>query len=70
MAKPEHAARLIGWADAARERILDPRPFLEQANADQIIAACLARMGEAAFADAYEEAEQMILEDAVGYALA
>ncbi|HEY3476449.1 MAG TPA: AAA family ATPase, partial [Anaerolineales bacterium] len=22
--KPEHAARLIGWADAARERILDP----------------------------------------------
>jgi hypothetical protein len=68
--KPEHAARLIGWADGTRARISNPRPYLEQANVDQIIAACLTRMGETAFAEAYEAGSQIAAEDAVAYALA
>jgi hypothetical protein len=42
----------------------------EQANVDQIIAACLARMGEVAFSDAYDEGKQMTREQAVASALA
>ena len=68
--KSEPAARLIGWADGARERILNPRPFLEQVNVDQIIAACLAKMGEAAFCDAYDAGTKMTLDEAVAYSLA
>jgi predicted ATPase/DNA-binding XRE family transcriptional regulator len=67
--KPASAARLIGWADATRERIKDTRPRLEQPDVDKIIAACLAKMGEVAFSEAYEEGRQMSLEDAVEYAL-
>jgi tetratricopeptide (TPR) repeat protein len=67
--KSEHAARLIGWADATRERILNPRPFLEQANVDQVLAACSARMGEPAFSHVYAEGKDMALDKAVAYAL-
>jgi predicted ATPase/DNA-binding SARP family transcriptional activator len=67
--KPEIAARLVGWADAMREKIPDPRPLLEQADVDKIIAACLARMGEVAFSDAYDEGQQMPFDEAVAYAL-
>jgi tetratricopeptide (TPR) repeat protein len=69
IAKPEIAARLIGWSDAARERIGDHRPPLEQADVDKIIAACLAKMGEATFSDAYDEGQKMSLDEAVAYAL-
>jgi len=68
--KLEPAAYLIGWADGTRERIINPRPFLEQANVDQIITACLARMGEVAFSDAYDAGKKMTLAEAVTYALA
>ena len=67
--KPEHAARLIGWADATREKIGDIRPLIEQADVDKIIAACIAKMGEVAFSDAYEEGTKMSLDEAVAYAL-
>jgi predicted ATPase/DNA-binding XRE family transcriptional regulator len=67
--KPEQATRLIGWADATREKIGDTRPLLEQADVDKIIAACLAKMGEAAFSDAYEEGQKMTLDEAVALAL-
>ena len=67
--KPEQAARLIGWADATRERIRNPRPFLEQANMDQVVAGCLARMGATTFWDAYAEGRKMTKEKAVSYAL-
>ncbi len=67
--KPEHAAYLIGWTDETRARILNPRPFLEQANVDQIIAACLARIGEVSFSDAYNEGKKMTLDEAVAFAL-
>jgi tetratricopeptide (TPR) repeat protein len=67
--KPEYAARLIGWADVTHEKIGDPRLPLEQADVDKIIAACLVKMGEVAFSDAYEEGQKMTLDEAVMYAL-
>ena len=67
--KPIVAARLIGWADAMRQKISDMRPRLEQAEVDKIIAACLAGMGEVAFSDAYDEGKKMTLDEAVAYAL-
>jgi non-specific serine/threonine protein kinase len=67
--KPEFAARLIGWADVTRKQIDDPRPRLEQADVDQIIAACHTKMGDNAFSDEYDEGQTMTLEAAVKYAL-
>jgi tetratricopeptide (TPR) repeat protein len=67
--KPERAAQLIGWTDTTREEISDMRPLLEQADVDKIISACLAKMGETAFSDAYEEGQKMTLDEAVAYAL-
>jgi tetratricopeptide (TPR) repeat protein len=67
--KVQYAARLIGWADFTRQKIQDTRPNYEQANVDKIIAACLARLGEAAFSDVYEEGQEMSLEEAVAYTL-
>ena len=69
LGKLEHAARLIGWVDAMRKKLQDPRPPLEQANMDQNIAACLAKMGEVAFSDVYDEGQKMSLDEAVAYAL-
>ena len=68
-AHPEHAAQLIGWADATREKIGETRPRVEQADVDKTIAACIARMGEVAFADAYEQGRKMTLEEAITFAL-
>jgi predicted ATPase/DNA-binding XRE family transcriptional regulator len=67
--KPDIAARLIGWADATREKNGDKRPPLEQADVDQIIADCLEKLGEVAFSDAYDEGQAMTLDEAVAYAL-
>ena len=66
--KPDYAARLIGWADLMRKRIQDPRPNIEQANVDKMIAACLAKIGEAAFSDAYDQGQAMTLKEAVALA--
>ncbi len=66
---PYIAARLIGWADAARKEINDTRPPIEQADADKVIAACIAKMGEAAFSDAYDEGQKMTIDEAVAFAL-
>jgi tetratricopeptide (TPR) repeat protein len=63
------AARLIGWADSTREKISDRRPLLEQADVDQIIATCLAKMGESAFSNAYNEGKNISLDEAVAFAL-
>jgi tetratricopeptide (TPR) repeat protein len=67
--KLEIAAQLIGWSDALRERIGDHRPPLEQADVDKIIAACIIKLGEVAFSDAYDEGQKMSLDEAVAYAL-
>ena len=67
--KPSMAARLIGWADAMREKASSARPFVEQADVDKIIAACLAKMGEATFSDAYDKGRTMTPDEAVELAL-
>src|SRR6185436_12477335 len=67
--RPERAAWLIGWADTIRKEANNRRQNLEQADVDKIIAACLAKMGEVAFSDAYEKGEKMTLDEAVAYAL-
>jgi non-specific serine/threonine protein kinase len=67
--KLDQSARLIGWADATRETIRDPRVPLEQADVDRIIAACLTKMGEVAFSDTYDDGQKMSLDEAVTYAL-
>jgi predicted ATPase/DNA-binding XRE family transcriptional regulator len=63
------AAYLIGWADIIRQKLGDPRPFIEQVDVDKIISACIANMGEIAFSDAYDEGQKMSLDEAVAYAL-
>jgi hypothetical protein len=67
--KPEEAAWLIGWADMTRKKNGDKRPLIEQADVDKVIAACLAKMGEVAFSDAYEKGQKMTMDEAVVYAL-
>ena len=67
--KPDRAAHLIGWANATREQIGDTRWRIEQADVDRDIAACIAKMGEVAFSDAYEEGKMMSLDEAVKFAL-
>ena len=69
LGKPDYAARLVGWADLMREKIQDSRPAIEQADIDKIIAACLVKMGEVAFSDAYEEGKKLTLDEAVASAL-
>ena len=68
LGKPVRAAPLIGWADALRVKINDPRPNIEQADVDKIIAACLAKLGEAAFSDGYDEGVKMSLDEALAFA--
>ena len=65
----KNAARLIGWADATRKEINDARPLLEQRDVDKVIEACISKMGEVAFADAYDEGQLMALDEAVALAL-
>ena len=67
--QPERATRLFAWADATREIIGDHRPHIEQVDVDKVITACLEKLGEAAFSDAYEEGKAVSLEEAVAYAL-
>ena len=54
---------------APRNRIHDTRPKLEQANVDKTIAACIAKIGEDAFLEAYEESTMMSLNKVVSLAL-
>ncbi|MEO8355641.1 MAG: helix-turn-helix domain-containing protein [Chloroflexota bacterium] len=67
--KHERAACLIGWADMMRQKNNDPRPFIEQADVDQIFAACRANIDEVAFSEAYDDGKKMTLDEAVAYAL-
>ena len=63
--EPGRAARLIGWADLLRKKSNDPRPPIEQVDVDKIIAACIAKMGEVAFSDAYDEGQKLTLDEAM-----
>jgi non-specific serine/threonine protein kinase len=64
---PDYSACLIGWADATREIFGEWRLLLDQADVDKIIAACTAKMGEAAFSDAYGKGKKLTLDEAVLY---
>jgi predicted ATPase/DNA-binding XRE family transcriptional regulator len=66
---PENAARLIGWADAARKDVSDPRPLLEQKDIDKLILACVSNMGKLAFTDAYDLGQVMTMDAAVALAV-
>jgi tetratricopeptide (TPR) repeat protein len=68
--KPEVAARLIGWSDATRKEIGDPRPRIEQADLDRDIAAIKAKIGSSAFEVAYKSGQGMTPDEAVKSALA
>ena len=63
--RPEEAARLAGFADAARQRMSVPRPPLEQTHVDFMVKACIAKMGKRAFMQAYDGGQRMSLDEAV-----
>jgi predicted ATPase len=65
---PEVAARLIGWSDANRKAIGDPRPRIEQADLDRDIASIKAKIGSSAFEAAYDSGQGMTLDEAVALA--
>jgi tetratricopeptide (TPR) repeat protein len=50
------AAMLFSTADALREGMAAPLPPVDRAAYDSVVAACRARLGETAFADAWAEA--------------
>ena len=66
--KPEVAAHLIGWSDANRKEIGEPRPRIEQADLDQDIAALKAKIGADAYETAYNSGQGLTLQEAVAFA--
>jgi hypothetical protein len=69
LGQAEVSVRLIGWADAMREKIPDNRPPVEQSDIDRIITHCIAAIGERSVVSAYEAGKKMMLDEAVAYAL-
>jgi tetratricopeptide (TPR) repeat protein len=67
--KPEVAAHLIGWSDANRKELGDPRPRIEQADLDRDIASIKAKIGASAFEVAYDTGQGMTLDEAVALVL-
>jgi tetratricopeptide (TPR) repeat protein len=65
----KRSAQLIGWTNARHEERGYRRPKLEQEDVDKVILACIAKLGKAAFSEAYEEGKKMSLDEAVAYAL-
>jgi hypothetical protein len=66
--KPEVAAHLIGWSDATRQEIGDPRPRIEQEDLDRDIAAIKAKIGAAAYETALASGRHLNLDEAVAFA--
>jgi predicted ATPase/DNA-binding SARP family transcriptional activator len=67
--QPQRAVRLLGAAEALRERVGLLRPPREQAHYDLIVAAGHARLGAEAFAAAWAEGRALSLDQAVAYAM-
>lgn len=65
--RPEAGARLIGWSDAAREEIGDPRPRLEQDGVDETMAAVEAALGRQAYEAAYRSGREMSMDAVVAF---
>lgn len=66
--QPEVAARLIGWSDATRKNIGDPRPRIEQAHLDQESTAIKNTIGDDAYEVAYHLGRSLTLDEAVAIA--
>jgi predicted ATPase len=66
---PEVAARLIGWSDATRREMDDPRSRIEQADLDRDIGAIKAKIGSSTFEIAYEAGQGMTLDEVIALAL-
>ena len=66
--KAEIAAHLIGWSDATRTEIGDPRPRIEQADLDRDVAAIKAKIGAAAYEMAYTTGQALTLDEVVALA--
>jgi len=66
--KPKVAAHLIGWSDANRMKLGDPRPRIEQAGLDRGIALIRAKIGANAYEAAYNTGRDLTLDDAVAFA--
>jgi tetratricopeptide (TPR) repeat protein len=66
--KPTVAVRLIGWSDATRKEIGDPRPPIEQADLDRDIAAIKAKIAAAAYERAYTAGQALTLDKVVALA--
>lgn len=67
--KPQAAAALIGWSDATRQEIGDPRQRLQQDELDRDIAAIIVKIGASVYQAAYNSGREMTLDKAVRYAL-
>jgi hypothetical protein len=67
--KHQAAARLIGWSDATRKEIGDPRPRIEQADLDREAASIKAMIGGADYEAAYGTGQGMTLDEVVALAL-
>jgi predicted ATPase len=67
--KPEIAATMIGWSDATRQEIGDPRQRLQQDELDQDVTTIIETIGASAYQAAYDSGCVMALDEAVQYAL-
>jgi hypothetical protein len=67
--EPERAAHLIGWSDATRQEIGDPRPRIEQADLDRDIASIEAKIGFSSFQASYATGQRMTLDEVAALAL-
>jgi tetratricopeptide (TPR) repeat protein len=67
--KPEVAAQLIGWSDATRKEIGDPRPRIDQDESERDIAAIKTKIVSAMFEAAYHAGQEMTLDSIVAVAI-
>ena len=67
--QPGHAARLLAWTDAMRERINDPRPPVEQAWVERDLAVIHSKIDESEFINFSAEGRTMPMEQAIDLAL-
>jgi hypothetical protein len=65
----ERAAKLIAWADTARESINDQRPRVEQMDVDRDMGILKERIGKDAVATAYAEGRRMTTDQILAYVL-
>jgi len=65
--KLELATLLIGWSDATREEIGDPRPRIDQADVKHDIDLIRKKIGASAFKVAYNNGRKMTLDEVVAF---